>query len=103
MLKGEIQLMYLRNRGLFFIILVALETALGLAYGYHASYGDAKADRATHEYLVHPTTENKAAMDAERERMYAPGRKRNRVVMALLLANSCLTAIVGYGLVRRKR
>jgi hypothetical protein len=94
--------MYLQNRGLLFIILVALESTLGIAYGYHAPYGHPRVDRATHEYLVHPTPENRAAMDAERESVYAPGRKRNRVVMALLVANSCLTAIVGYGLVRKK-
>lgn len=94
--------MRLRNTGLIFIMLVALESALGIAYGYHAPYGDARADRATREYVAHPTPENKAVMDAERERVYAPGRKRNRVVMGLLIANACLTAIVGYKLVRKK-
>jgi len=84
-------------------MLVALESALGIAYGYHAPYGDAKADRATREYVAHPTPENKAVMDAERERVYAPGRKWNHVVMGLLIANSCLTAAVGYELLRRKR
>jgi hypothetical protein len=95
--------MFLRNSGLLFIVLVAVETVLGIAYGYHAPYGDARVDRATHEYLERPTPENKAAMDAERERVYAPGRKRNRVVMALLIANSCLTAAVGYGLLKKRK
>jgi hypothetical protein len=93
--------MLLRNTGLIFIMLVVLECALGIAYGYHAPYGDARADRATREYVAHPTPENKAVMDAERERVYEPGRKRNRVVIGLLIANTCLTAIVGYRLVRK--
>ena len=56
----------------------------------------------TREYVAHPTPENKAAMEAERERVYAPDRKWNRIVMSLLIVNSCLTAAVGYSLVRKK-
>lgn len=90
------------NRGLLFIILVVVESGLAIAYGCHVPYGDARADRTVHEYLMHPTPENKAAMDAELERVQAPCRKRNRLIMRLLILNSCLTAVAGYYLVRRK-
>jgi hypothetical protein len=88
--------------GRLFILLVILEIGLALAYGYHVPYRDARVNRATHEYLVHPTTENKAAMDSESERVTAPGKKRNQIVMSLLIVNSCLTAIAGYNLLRKK-
>jgi hypothetical protein len=90
------------NRGLFFIVLVVVECGLATAYGDHPSYRGARVERATREYVAHPTPENKAAMEAERERVYAPGRKWNRIVMSLLIVNSCLTAAVGYSLVRKR-
>jgi hypothetical protein len=90
------------DRGLFFIVLVVMECGLAIAYGNHPPYRDARVERATQEYVAHPTPENKAAMEAERERVYAPGRKWNRIVMSLLIVNSCLTAAVCYSLVRKK-
>ena len=90
------------NRGFLFIVLVVVESGLAIAYGYHPDYRDARFGRAIHEYVAHPTPENKAAMEAERERVYAPGRKWNRIVMTLLVVNSCLTAAIGYSLVRKK-
>jgi len=94
--------MFQVNRGLLFIVLLAVEIGLAMAYGYHAPYGDARADRAAQEYLAHPTPENKTAMDVERERLYAPGRMRNRVIRVLLIVNSSLTVVAGYYLVRKK-
>lgn len=88
------------NKGLLFIILVVMEMGLAIAYGDHPPYQ--RVARAGHEYLMHPTPDNKAALEAERERAYAPGRKWNRIVMSLLIVNSCLTAAVGYSLVRNK-
>lgn len=88
------------NKGLLFIVLVAVECGLAMAYGDHPPYRDARVERATREYVAHPTPENK---EAERDRVYAPGRKWNRIVMSLLIVNSCLTAAVGYSLVRKKR
>jgi hypothetical protein len=94
--------MFQLNRGLLFIVLLAVEIGLAMAYGYHAAYGDARADRAAQEYLAHPTPENKTSLDAERERLYAPGRKRNREIKVLLIANSSLVLVVGYYLVKKK-
>jgi len=90
------------NRGLLFIVLIVVECGLAIAYGDHPRYRDAGVERATHEYVAHPTPENEAAVEAELERVYAPGRKWNRIVMSLLIVNSCLTAAVGYSLVRKK-
>ena len=90
------------NRGLLFIVLVVIESGLIMAYGYHIPYADARADRAVHEYQTHPTPENKAVLDTELERVYAPGRRRNRLITGLLIVNSCLTAVAGYYLLRKK-
>jgi|GEM_PF-5957813 len=93
------------NAGPILIFLVVVEMFLSLAYGYSEPFGQSRAKmmRASHEYVEHSTPQNKAAMDAEWERFYAPERRRNRFVLGLLIANSCLLAAVTYKLVRPKK
>jgi len=64
-----------RGKGITFIVLVVLEVVLSLALGYGEPFGHTESVRLAHEYLAHPTPQNKAAMEAEWELAYAPERK----------------------------
>ena len=91
-----------RNSGVLFILLFGIEVVLSLAYGYSEPFGHVRAERAAQEYVQHRTPQNKAAMEEEWERVYAPQRRRNRIILAVLAANSCLLVIVAYRLARMK-
>jgi hypothetical protein len=90
------------EKGITFLVLIALEIFLGLAFGRSESFGNAKVDRLAHEYVTDPTPQNKAALKAEWEAEYAWERGKNRIVLSLLAVNSCLIAVVGYKLIRPK-
>ena len=91
-----------RNPGALFLSLFVLEVALILGYGYSEPFGDTRADilRATRAYVEHPTAQNKAAMDAKWDRFFAPDRKRNRIILVMLAANSIGLAGVAYNLIK---
>ncbi len=90
------------DKGVTLIGLLVLEILLSFGIWRSEPFGHLQLERATHEYVTHPTPQNKETMNAEFERVYEPERKRSRIVLALLGANSCLIAFVGYKLVRSK-
>ena len=91
-----------RNSGVLFILLFVIDVVLSIAYGYREPFGQGRAERATHEYVQNRTPQNKVAMEEDWEHVFAPQRRRNRTIVAVFSADSCLLVIVAYRLARMK-
>jgi len=89
--------------GVIFIISIALEAFLGLAYGYSEPFGQIRADltRAARECADHPTPQCKEAVDTQWDRFRATDRKRNRIVLVLLGSNSALLLVLAFALTKK--